>query len=351
MSHRNDHGVLALVAASVLAASASVVSQSGDPAHPRTPWGDPYLQGIWTSSTYTPLERPENLSNREFLTEEELDELNTLLTADGVDPLRARRVLAADSEAERQAATRQSDESIHYDNALWLTESKPRRLTTRRTSLIVDPPNGRIPPLIPEAKAREAARRSASRWLTHNISPQSFDSYATRTKQERCLVWRHEGPPMLPPSYNDLTQILQTEDYVVVMQEMRVNGPRIIPLDGRPHLPPAVRQWPGDSRGRWEGETLVVETTNFNEKTHFNGATQGLHVVERFTRLDAETIRYEFTVEDPAAWAQPWRAEFPLMKRDEPLYEYACHEGNYDIRHILEVARNLDLQAAGKRSR
>ncbi len=339
---------LVLASTVVLAASVSVFGQSGDPAHPRTPWGAPDLQGIWTSSTYTPLERPENLGDREFLTEEELAELNELLTADGVDPLRARRVLAAETDAERKAATRQTQESIHYDNALWLTESNPRQLTTRRTSLIVDPPTGRVPALIPAAQAREAARRSGSRWLTYNISPQSFDSHATRTSQERCLVWRHEGPPMLPPSYNDLLQILQTEDHVVIMQEMRVNGPRIIPLDGRPHLPHAVRQWPGDSRGRWEGDTLVVETTNFNEKTHFNGATQELHVVERFTRVDDETIRYEFTVEDPATWVQPWSAEIPLMKRDEPLYEYACHEGNYDIRHILEVARNLDLRKAGE---
>ena len=344
--------VLAATAAAVvvvaLALPAPLLGQAPDSALARMPWGDPDLQGIWTSSTYTPLQRPENLSDREFLTEEELAELNALLTQDGVDPLRARRVPSADSDSERQAATRQSDESIHYDNALWLTESKPRQLTTRRTSLIVDPPSGRVPALIPAAQAREAARRSGSRWLTYNISPQSFDSHETRTLQERCIVWRHEGPPMLPPSYNDLTQILQTEDYVVVMQEMRVNGPRIIPLDGRPRLPHAVRQWPGDSRGRWEGDTLVVETTNFNEKTHFNGATQELHVVERFTRVDGETIRYEFTVEDPAAWDRPWSVEFPLMKRHEPLYEYACHEGNYDIRHILEVARHLDLQAAGK---
>ena len=342
--------VALVLAAVALVGATQLLAQSSDLTPARTSWGDPDLQGIWTSSTYTPLERPDHLHDRAFLTEEELAELNTLLTADGVDPLRARRVLHAETNAERQAATQQSKENIHYDNALWLTESKPRRLTTRRTSLIVDPPNGRIPPLIPEAKARESVRRSASRWLVHNISPQSFDSHQTRTNQERCMVWRHEGPPMLPPSYNDLLQILQTEDYVVVMQEMRVNAPRIIPLDGRPHLPPAVRQWPGDSRGRWEGETLVVETTNFNERTHFNGATEGLHVVERFTRLDAETIRYEFTVEDPAAWAQPWSAEFPLMKRDEPLYEYACHEGNYDIRHILKVARNLDLQDAGEGS-
>ena len=147
---------------------------------------------------------------------------------------------------------------------------------------------------------------------------------------------------MLPASYNDLLQIFQTEHYVVLMQEMRANKVRIVPLDGRPHISPSIRQWPGDSRGRWEGDTLVVETANFNDKVTFNGANVGLRVVERFTRLDDETIRYQFTVDDPTTWVQPWSAEFPLMKRDGPLYEYACHEGNYDIRHILEVARNIE---------
>ncbi len=150
---------------------------------------------------------------------------------------------------------------------------------------------------------------------------------------------------MLPASYNDLMQVFQTEDYVVVAQEMRANPPRIIPLDGRPHVPDPIREWAGDARGRWEGDTLVVETTRFNEKVHFNGSSVGLHVEERFTRVDDQTIRYAFTVTDPSTWTQPWTAEFPLMKREGPTYEYACHEGNYDARHILEGARNLDKAA------
>ena len=313
---------------------------------PRTAWGHPDLQGFWSSSTYTPLERPEHLGDKAFLTGEELEALNALLTADGVDPLRARGVLGAATDEERQALTRQTQENIHYDNSLWLREKQPRQLTTQRTSLIVDPPNGRIPALTETAALREAERRADSRWLVYNIDPQSFASHQTRTLQERCLVWRHEGPPMLPASYNDLMQILQTEDYVVIAQEMRNNDARIIPLDGRPHPPAAVRQWPGSSRGRWEGDTLVVETKNFSDRVHFNGASSGLHVVERFTRVDDGSIRYEFTVTDPTTWPVPWSAEFPLMSREGPMYEYACHEGNYDIRHILEVARNLDLAAA-----
>ena len=338
--------VAAFVAA-VAMAPAPVSGQSTDEgATPRTPWGHPDLQGYWTSSTYTPLERPASLGDQAFLSEDELAAANDILTAEGVDPLRARSFLAGATEEDRLARTQQTQENIHYDNSIWLRENQPRRLTMQRTSLIVDPPNGRIPPLIPSAQEREALRRAESRWLTTNISPQSFDSHETRTLQERCLVWRHEGPPMLPPSYNDLMQILQTEDYVVVMQEMRENDARIIPLDGRPHLPENMREWSGDSRGRWEGDTLVVESVNFNDKVHFNGSSTGLHVVERFTRIDDENIRYEFTVTDPATWVQPWSVEYPLMKREGPLYEYACHEGNYDARHILEVARNLDRAAA-----
>ena len=351
MSQQSSLLAVVSTTAVILAVPVALLCQSTDPSPKWTRWGDPDLAGIWTSSTYTQLERPDNLASREFLTEEELAELNELLTAGGVDPLRARGVLAADSDAERRELTRQTQGNIHYDNAIWLAEEQPRQLSSRRTSLIVDPQDGKIPPLRPEAKEREAERREASRWLVYNISPQSFDSYETRTLQERCLVWRHEGPPMLPASYNDLLQIFQTEDYVVILQEMSNNGARIIPLDGRSHLPSTIRQWPGDSRGHWEGDTLVVDTINFNDKIHFNGSSEALHVVERFTRVDDETIRYRFTVEDPNAWTRSWTAELPLMKREGPLFEYACHEGNYDLRHILEVARNLDKASAAKDSK
>ena len=324
----------------VLAAPAAVLAQAADPSPTRTPWGDPDLQGIWTSSTYTPLERPRNLAGRELFTEEELAELNEILTAGGVDPLRARGVLAADDDDERRERTRQPND-IHYDNAIWLTEEQPKRLSSRRTSLIVDPPDGKIPPLVSEAKQRAMERRKT----------QSLDSYENRPVGERCLVWRHEGPPMLPAAYNDVLQIFQTEDYVAIFQEMNNNGPRIVPLDGRPHLSSTIRQWPGDSRGHWDGDTLVIDTINFNAKNPFNGSGEALHVVERFTRDDDEAIRYEFTVEDPTAWARSWSAEFPLMKREGPLFEYACHEGNYDLRHILEVARHLDQAAAAKEPR
>ncbi len=156
---------------------------------------------------------------------------------------------------------------------------------------------------------------------------------------------------MLPAAYLDRIQIFQAKGYVAIMQEVSNNPVRLIPLDGRPHLSAGIRQWPGDSRGRWEGNTLVVTTKNFTHKTHFRGATDALHVVERFTRVDADTIRYEFRVEDPSAWTKPWSAEIPMKAADGPLYEYACHEGNKDLTHILEIARNIEAaeeSAAGK---
>jgi hypothetical protein len=291
------------------------------------------------------LERPANLAGKEFFTEEEAAELAELLTAEGVDPL-ARTALAAETDEQRRRRIRQSKENIHYDNAIWLTERRPKSLSTRKTSLIVDPPDGRIPPLTPEAQTREADRAKTSRFLMENIPQPSYDSHETRTVQERCLVWRHEGPPMLPPSYNDRLQIFQAPGYVAILQEMSNNSVRIIPLDGRPHLPQNIRQWPGDSRGRWEGDTLVVDTTNFTHKTHFAGSSEALRVVERFTRVDADTIRYEFTIDDPTSWTRPWRAEIPMTQAEGRLYEYGCHEGNHDLSNILRIARNLDAAAA-----
>ena len=313
---------------------------------PRTAWGDPDLQGLWTMATYTPLQRPERFEDREFLTDAEVAELSSLLTADGTDPL-TRNVLNDDPE-ELRTRTVQTQENIHYDNAIWLTEEQPKSLSSARTSLIVDPSNGRIPSMTEEGATRRAERERDSRFLMNNLREPVYDSYQTRTLGERCIVWRHEGPPMAPPAYNDILQIFQTRDYVVVFQEMSNNLPRIIPMDGRPHLPASVRPWAGDSRGRWEGATLVVETTNFNGKTHYQGASEDLRVVERFRRVAEDSIHYEWTVEDDRTWARPWTAEIPMVKTDKLMYEYACHEGNHDLRNILSVARNLERQAAEK---
>ena len=309
---------------------------------PRLPDGQPDLQGFWTTQTFTPLERPRHLGDKAFYSEEEWASLQAQLTAEGVDPLAGNVINIEDpEERERRLYQDNRDPSyVHYDNELWLRTPVPKGLSTLRTSLITDPPDGRIPATTPEAEARAAARAEARR----SVDP--FTGHETRPLSERCIVWPHNGPPMLPPAYNDIHQILQTPDHIVIFTELNNSLPRIIPLDGRPALPEEIQLIPGDSRGRWEGDTLVVESANFTDKTRFRGSSAALRVTERFTRVDADNIRYEFTVHDPTTWARPWSAEIPMVATEGPMYEYACHEGNHDIRHILEIYRNLERQAA-----
>ena len=319
---------------------------------PRTPYGRPDLQGYWTTQTFTPLERPERLADKEFFTEEETTALNEQLTAEGVDPsMRGREILTIgerdDRERYKYQGNRDSDERhhIHYDNEIWLRTRVPKGLSSRRTSLVTDPPDGLIPPLTPEAAARLAAANKARR------HPSAFDSHEARPLSERCILWGHESPPMLPPSYNDIHQIFQTPDHLVVFTELGNNPPRIIALDGRPHISGDMHQFSGDSRGHWEGDTLVVETKHFSDKKRWRGSTGALHVIERFTRVDTDTIHYEFTVDDPATWTSPWSAEVPMVRTEGPMFEYACHEGNHDIRHILKINRNLEKQSDVEASR
>ena len=337
--------VLVLCVSLVAAPAAAQAQPSGAERWtlPRTADGRPDLQGIWTTQTFTPLERPDRFAGRELLTEEEAAELTAVLTAPGVDPLRRAafaQALAEDDPAKRRDTTIQTDVT-HYDNAVWLTTRRPKGLSSRRTSLIVDPPDGRIPPRTPEGQRRAAARADA----------RGYDSHENRSFQERCLVWTHEGPPMLPPPYNDLYQIFQTPGYVVLFPELANNPVRIIPTDGRPSLSTRIRQWPGASTGRWEGDTLVVDTTNFTDRTGIRGSSDALHVVERFTRVDADTIRYEFTVEDPTTWTRPWSAEIPMKSAEGRLYEYTCHEGNYGMANTLRGARAADRKAAAAAAR
>ena len=316
----------AVLLSCVLLAAGPVVAQSQSLAAepwtmPRTPDGRPDLQGLWTTQTFTPLQRPERFAGREFLTDEEMAELTDVLTASGVDPLRGgafAQALAADDAEARRGTTVQTDPT-HYDNSVWLRTNRPKALSSRRTSLIVDPSDGRIPSRTEDGRQKVA---------------------------ERCMAWPHEGPPMIPPPYNDLYQIFQVPGYVVLFPEMANNLARIIPTDGRPHLSQRIREWSGDSTGRWEGDTLVVDTTNFTGETGFQGSSDALHVVERFTRVDADTILYEFTVEDPMTWTRPWSVEMPMMTAEGPLYEYTCHEGNYGMRNTLSGARAADRKAA-----
>ena len=326
-----------LFVVSVIVAAVSSSAQSPAPAArtwtaPRTPDGHPDLQGIWTMHTFTPLVRPARYAGQEFLTEKEAAELATLLTEDDVDPLAAGIFGLSDEDRRKRVV---QNDPTHYDNALWLTVPGLKPLSSNRTSLIYDPPDGKIPPVTPDAVQRAAARRAAA----------GFDSYENRPLQERCIIWTHEGPPMMPPPYNDVLQISQTPGYVVVIREV-ATAQRLIPTDGRPHVSENIRRWNGDSRGRWEGDTLVVDTTNFTGKTAFQGSTAALHVVERFTRVSADRIRYQFTVDDPNTWTSPWSAEIPLIATKGPLYEYACHEGNYGMPDTLRGARYAEKEAA-----
>lgn len=278
---------------------------------PRTPDGEPDLEGYWTNATITPFERPHELAAKQFLTPEEAAALEKETGQTRVD-----------------RAPPPGDTGGY--NEFWYDRGT-KVVPTRRTSLIVDPPDGRIPRLTPEAQAQLDKTRAAAR-------EHPADGPESRSLQERCILWPTAGPPMLPSGYNNMYQIVQAPGYVMIQTEM-IHDVRVIPLDGRPHLPPNVHLWMGDSRGHWEGNTLVVDTTNFSSKTSFRGASEKLHLVERFTRTDPETILYQFTVDDPQAFTKSWSAEIPMSRRPGPLFEYACNEGNYALTDILAGAR------------
>jgi hypothetical protein len=313
----------------VSAASAKAKTPAKTWTAPRTPDGQPDLQGFWNNSTLTPLERPKELAGKQVLTEEEAAayQKRLLEEADGPNP-----------EANGLPLGLQVGRSL---GSSWFERGK--LVESRRTSLIVDPPDGRVPPMTPAAQ-KLAAARAQERKLHPADGPED------RSLTERCLLWGMAGPPMLPTGYNSNYQIVQGPGYVMILVEM-IHDVRLIPLDGRPHLAPGIRQWLGDSRGHWEGNTLVVDTTNFNAKTAFRGSSENLHLVERFTRTDAETIRYEFTVDDPATFTKPWTAEIPMRKTQGPIYEYACSEGNYSLPDILKGARAEEKRAAAERSK
>jgi hypothetical protein len=295
----------------------SAAAQRG--ALPRAPDGRPDFHGYWTNATFTPLERAPELGDKEFFTAAEA---------------------AAEFKKRLDRYLGQSKTDVHYDDAIWQGETYDNE-PNLRTSLIYDPPNGRIPPMTPDAAKRLAARVTAQQ-----AGP--ADGPEIRSLAERCIAWGNVGPPMLPPTYNANLQIMQTAKQVIVYHEM-IHDARIIPLDGRRHLPPNIRSLAGDSVGHWEGDTLVVDTTNFTDKTNFRGAprstrqdiyaSDALHVVERFTLTEPNRIRYQFTVEDPATWTRSWSGEIPLRRFDGPLFEYACHEGNYGLPNILRGAR------------
>ena len=335
MSHRCFVAVLAVIAVvslSAVPAGQTRSASAGDWTPPLTPWGDPDLMGIWDFRTITPMERPSELAGKQVLTAEEAANFeakeNRRLNRDLVNPKEGGAIYPPESEGGVVPYN-----EFWYDRGTTLVED-------RRTSLIVDPPDGRIPPLTAEAEKRAAARREQRR-------DRPADSWEDRSLGDRCIVGFNAGPPFVPGAYNNNVQLFQTTDDVVILTEM-VHNARIVPLDGRPHG--SIRQLAGDSRGRWEGDTLVVETLNFHPLTGIRGSTPHARLVERFTRIGPDTIQYEFTVEDSETWTRPWTAQVQLTKTDEPLYEYACHEGNYALEGILAGAR-AEEQAATQGSR
>ena len=304
---------------------------------PRTSWGDPDLQGVWDFRTITPLERPEDLTGQEFLTEEEAATFAEAQTR------RQNRDLI-DSEQGGLNYAPEADGGVVPYNEFWYDRGTSV-ISSRRTSLIIDPPDGRLPPLTPEGQRRTDVQREIGR--EEQRGRPLADKPEDRGVGDRCIMGFNAGPPMMPSAYNNNVQLFQTSDYVVILNEM-VHNARIVPLDGRPHG--TIHQWAGDSRGRWDGNTLVVETINFSGETSLNGSGSTMHLVERFTRVDADTVNYDITVENPDMWTRPWTAQVPMKKNQDLLYEYACHEGNYSMATILRGAR-LEEKAAEEAAR
>ncbi len=288
-------------------------------APPKTADGQPDLSGVWTNNTVTPLERPKGLATKEFYTEEELAAVQ-----------KKERERLATNEEDGRPTEAGTAEDVHYDFSQFGLDRAQQQLSWNRRTSLISGPEGRIPPLTPEARQRRVA--AAAKQKGHEL-----DGPENRPLGARCLARANVGPPLLPAAYNSNLQIVQGAGYVAIETEM-IHDTRVIALNGRPHPPQSIRQWYGDSIGHWEGNTLVVDTTNFSDQNPFPGA-QNLHVTERFTRVDAETILYQFTVEDPGMWAQPWSGELPITKISGNLYEYACHEANYGLINTLRGAR------------
>ena len=321
--------VFLLSCAVLCARSAKLAAQTSvKPAAPlRLSDGKPDLQGTWSFATLTPFERPANLADKEFFTQEEAAAYVKQQIAQG--------------NMDRRDGPVEQDVGRAYNDFWW--DRGTSVVKTRRTSLVIDPKNGRIPPMLPAARERQQERQAANRG-------HEFDGPENRPLPERCLILQGAGPPMTPTAYNNNVQITQGPGYVALDIEMGHEA-RIIPTDGRPHLPDSVRLWKGDSRGHWEGDTLVVETTNFSDKNPFHGSSPNLKLTERFRRADANTLMYQFTVDDKDTWARPWTVEIPVTRSEGQLFEYACHEGNYGLEGSLRGARAQEKEAATAKSR
>ena len=317
-------GVMVMLVAFVVLVAVPALAQDSAP---RTAWGEPDLQGVWDFRTITPMQRPERYGDKEFLTAEEAAALDQA----AVDrEVRLWTQASERTESGGNVDRRGAGQAPGSYNQFWI-DSGTRSVDTRQTSLITYPPNGRYPSLTAEGQRRSDARRAYAR-------EHPADTWEDFSSGVRCILGFNAGPPFPPSASNNNMQLFQTPNHVVVMTEM-VNTSRVIPLDGTPHLDPEVLQWSGDSRGYWEGETLVVETRNFDAKRKWRGTTSSARLVERFTRVDADTLEYKFTVTDPETWTSPWTASVPLRLNPEPMFEYACHEGNYSMPIMLGGAR------------
>ena len=340
--HNRGLAIAFIMAAAVLvavlpASGQNTTSQPNGSTATRMPDGQPDLHGVWDFRTITPLERPEEFAGKEFLTEEEAAVFER-------ETLSSRNADRRDRDQSREGfvngAPVTADLARAY-NQFWFDRGTSV-VGDRRTSLVVDPPDGTIPGLTQEAEARADARRAGRERAAHGPEDRGLS--------ERCIMGFNSGPPMNPGGYNQNVQIFQTPDYVVLLNEM-VHNARLIPVDGRPHLPQDLRLWVGDSRGHWEGETLVVDTSNFTDKTNFRGSGQSMHLVERFTRVDEGTLLYEYTINDPDSFERPWSVSVPMKTSELPLYEYACHEGNYGMPSSLSGARAVERAAEEARRR
>jgi len=341
MRHRSlaSFGVLSIATAVMVVATHTVAGQAPAPAPakpaapaaakkytaPRTPDGQPDLQGYWTNSTYVPLERPDKVT-KTYYSEQEFAELVKN---------------AAAREAEQTEPGTVAD--VHYDfTQFGLDRSQSAFVKSDlRTSMIVDPPSGKMPPLSTEGQKRAADRAAERRRMGATT-----DAVQNMPVGTRCLIMAGSGPPMMNAGYNSNYQIVQGQGYVMILVEM-IHDARIIPIEGRQAaLPDNMRQWMGDSRGHWDGDTLVIETTNLNGKNPFRGSSEKMKVTERLWRIDANTLGYRFTIDDPGTWTAPWSAEAPMTKSVGPIFEHACHEGNYGVRNTLAGARREEKEAA-----
>lgn len=340
IQHLRGVAVATTTAVTVIAPSVSVAQDAAAPraaasnaskpfTAPRTPWGEPDLQGTYSNRTITPFERPANVGAREFFTREEVAAIE-------------KRAAEQNGDESRNKGTR-GDVERAYNDFWW---DRGTKVTSLRTSLVVDPPDGRAPALTEDAKKRAADEGKRPAFRGAGAAGRGTDSWLDRSTFERCIT-RGMPAAMSPTAYNNNYRITQSPGYVAIEIEM-LGGTRVIPTDGRPHLSQAIRQWVGNSVGRWDGDTLVVETTNFTDKVLYRGAAENLHLVERIRRIGPNEIDYRVTISDPTTFTKSWTMAIPFVVTGEDLFEYACHEGNYGLAGILSGAREDERIAAEK---